>query len=550
MIFLRQYCAIFVWSVFGIPIECLVQVEIACPGFVDTRRGDGALGFSAPAFEAAVEESNHRYSGILNFSAVFLSEEERTQALDGAVLPGDACVELVAHWYYTQRRFPSDGVSIIMGTGQADWTRLHELAANWNTLYFQTVSYVRSGYRLPAAPVLSTGPVSLLAVGQTFVNLLQFYRWRTVYLVSDLDSPGVFNGLARQLDDLSGADSFNFTVFRRVIKARSLERSREPYGVLLDDFCKISRVMVFFGRANFVRRMLIDAWTRNMTNGEYVYLSWGSADARRHDKFGNFSWSYDDHHDEIARRAFGSLLVIQQLEPVRNERSLSALASLLAQLRQRVRKLFNISYTEREQPREEVVASYASIILLAQNLASTSIYRHDAPQLAQRFLNRTFSGEFDDIYFDGSGMRRRQTAVLHLSERAEQLEMFLLESTDGNSELQEVRNISRDWPGNSWPPRNEPLCGYNNERAVCQKLVLGSFIAELTVSCLGCVLLVGTFTGHRLLRIHRIQYETGWVLEHQHLRIRPILLTSACHLSSASANIHGEASVCDTHAEA
>ncbi|OQV17290.1 hypothetical protein BV898_08688 [Hypsibius exemplaris] len=464
----------------ALSVKCLIQVEIACPGFVDPRRSDGALGFSGPAFQAAVEEGNRKYAGLLNFSLTFLSEEDYYYSRNRGNITAsalanvrDSGVEMVAEWYYTKRQFPISGMSVIIGTAGGDFTHLHELAANWNILYLQTVAYTRSDYQLPASPVIATIPFSVLGISQTFINLLELYRWTTVYLVLDLDSPYIFNLFATQLEDSLRAAPSTFTVIKRDITSRSLERSSQGYNSILGDFTTLSRVMIFFGRADHLRRMLIDAWHRNMTNGEYVYVAWGTDDASKQPRVGNSTWSYGDHFDEVARRAFGSLLVVQQVEPIYTVQYKADLEDFLAELRRRARVLFDTSYTASEQPSQEVLSSYASIGMLAQvlneSLASNGeASLRDALTLGGMFLNRTFHNRFAELHIDRTGIRRRPQSVVHTKRVSEQIEAFLLESADEPPILKTIRDISIDWPSGAWPPLNEPLCGYKNDRRICQ----------------------------------------------------------------------------------
>ncbi|OQV17288.1 hypothetical protein BV898_08686 [Hypsibius exemplaris] len=418
------FSSILPWLGFNIliPCECLIQVEIACPGFVDTGRADGALGFSGPAYQAAVEECNRKYAGLLNFSLTFLSEEDNQSRYNATAASlatfGDMSVEMVAQWYYTKRLFPSSGTSVIMGTGRADFTHLHELAANWNILYFQTVAYTRSEYRLPAPPVLSTATISQVSISQTFLHLLLFYQWRAVYLVLDTDSPPIFNMFFTQLEGILRASTFSFTLFKREIASRSLERSPQRYGPLLEDLGQLSRVMVFFGRADHLRLMMVDAWYRNMTNGEFVYVSWGPDDSGKHARVGNSSWAYGDNLDEIAQRAFASLLFVQQVESDQSARYKAYLEEFLADLRRRAKTMFGISYTARQQPGQVILACYSTIVMLAQVLNESLASHgeeslHDAMVLASSFLNRTFRDRFVEVYMDQTGMRRIPQAVFH-----------------------------------------------------------------------------------------------------------------------------------------
>lgn len=52
----------------------VIQVELACPGFVDPEVSVSALAITGPGFEMAVEDVNSRYMGIFNFTLTYLFE--------------------------------------------------------------------------------------------------------------------------------------------------------------------------------------------------------------------------------------------------------------------------------------------------------------------------------------------------------------------------------------------------------------------------------------------------------------------------------------------
>ena len=53
--------------------ESVIQVETTCPGFVALSSGKGAVAYQAPAYEAAINDSNRIYAGISNFSSTLVT---------------------------------------------------------------------------------------------------------------------------------------------------------------------------------------------------------------------------------------------------------------------------------------------------------------------------------------------------------------------------------------------------------------------------------------------------------------------------------------------
>ncbi|OQV16103.1 hypothetical protein BV898_09739 [Hypsibius exemplaris] len=331
----------------------VIHVEIGCPGVMDTSRGVvGALGFTAPAFNEAIEEVNRLYAGIFNFSITYLAQDEEKPPNGEAVYMYQAGSDLVAKWYYTRRRYSEYGIAI-------------------------------------------------------------------------------------------------------------------------------------------------DAWYSNMTNGEFVYLTY-LQDYRANARWGNLSWQYGDPYDDVARRAFPSLLVVQQYDSVFNNRlSDPESVDFFSNLRRRALAVFNMSYTELTQPKWEIFACHATVLMLAQVLNESfasegESFLHDAQNLAPRFLNHRFPTRFYDIFLTKAGIQRTRQVVLQMPVNETGMQVVFVEDAE-NFQLQPTKNISTAWPGGNWPPPNVPRCGYLNDKPICFSSDQAGFISGFTVTSLACILLLAAF---------------------------------------------------------
>ena len=108
----------------------VIEVEIACPGFVNLNGGNGALPYHVPAYEAAINDSNHLYAGVFRFSLALIIDNRSagaTMAANNAanLYYEDNAVNLLARWYYARdRRMDSVTGIITPGNRFLEWMNL------------------------------------------------------------------------------------------------------------------------------------------------------------------------------------------------------------------------------------------------------------------------------------------------------------------------------------------------------------------------------------------------------------------------------------------
>ncbi|OQV17320.1 hypothetical protein BV898_08569 [Hypsibius exemplaris] len=473
--------------------NCLIQIEIACPGQLYPSIA-GALAFSGPAYEAAVVEANRRYRGIFNFSLTYLASDLNMR--DCNVMK-DMSSQFVANWYYKQRSDPKS-LGIILTPGCLDVSSIHQLVGNWNILYFSTVGQEKSNYVLPAPLLIGSSYIGLPFLGLAFARLLRRYNWRNVYMIVDDDSPPMSRSIALELTKLQVGSSA-FTLFPRAIRSKTVK----TYDWYLDDFHNRSRVMIFLAHGTQVRKFMIEASLRNMTNGEYAYIC---LEPSPYKLYGNLSWRYDDSNDSVAREAFRSVFIVHPNYTLQADSPEAA--ELAAGFRLRAKQNWNLSYTEDDQPRYEVLTGYSTVAMFAQVLNETFGTNGgglpDATQISRRFLNRTFRDNYTNMFIDETGLRRLNLAVSQAGQNEPNYrQTILVESQARNFEFLAVHDVARTWHGTPWPPRDEPFCGLRERNANCAQSRLVDLLAPFVVVCLLAVPSAVFWTRKAMASMHR-----------------------------------------------
>ncbi|OWA49910.1 hypothetical protein BV898_14445 [Hypsibius exemplaris] len=318
------------------------------------------------------------------------------------------------------------------------------------------MAYEKSEYTLKAPPIISTAFITPTYTSMAILELLLMYNWTTVYVITDMSSLPVFWSFGTEIPKLAASKAIIF--YRRLARARDLLSFRD----LLEDFRTLSRVMLFFGKADQLRRLVIEASSMNMTNGEFVYIC-----DEPYAFYGVVTWhvsNVTEREARIAREAFRSVLVVSPFVEPFDESSI-AIANMRRHFRQRAKDLYNITTTANQEPAVEILSSYATVFMLAQG----AMKLRDGWHLSQRFLQRTFHapGGLADLYIDKTGRRAVTLAVSHFSGNDSVREPFLVQSQQDTAVLLPLREISHSWPDGRWPPPNEPACGYSNQKAAC-----------------------------------------------------------------------------------
>ncbi|OQV12551.1 hypothetical protein BV898_13194 [Hypsibius exemplaris] len=505
--------------------ENVIHVDIACPGYINISIAQSALGYNGPAFEAAVAESNKRYAGVFNFTLSFLTDDRKVR--DGFDFTAES-LELITSWYYKRYEGSTDKVlRVIISPGSIDGTNVQQLMANWGIMSILTSGSTISDYKLPAPLILRFSYTSLAPIAVNFIDILRMFNWTTVFLVTDYGaSEGMFAYLAAEFIQIVA--SINAATERKLL---TLHQRRVTSGrpipfqtqlvTVLTEFQSTSRVMIFLGRGEFLRQLLLTAHRLSMTTGEFAYLAYESTPILRAEA--NVTWQKGDGDDLAARDAFESLLLVHLNEEERQRLESPKVVALTEWTRQRSREEFNITLSYNQMPVPGVISAYRGVEIFAQVL-NESRHQHgiaslyDGFTLSRAFLNRSFPGDLSEVFLDQSGTRRVEYVLSYFAAgRGHRRQVFLRQRKEDNFAMQIVGKIADFWPGSEWPPRNEPLCGYRNEKPICFKG--NSFLqtAVAATSGAGAVLSVVCFIVRRWITSFRLLHLLWWNLDSNQL---------------------------------
>ncbi|OWA51976.1 hypothetical protein BV898_16434 [Hypsibius exemplaris] len=259
-----------------------------------------------------------------------------------------------------------------------------------------------------------------------------------------------------------------YTIPNQTVTVRHIQKPLSiQFQEALREFQSVSRVLLFFGRAEHARSLLINALSLNMTDGEYVYIT---TECFVYPLFyGTLDWRYGDENDKIARDAFESLLVIRPVDF--NETLPPGGAMDPAELSRRALSNYNFSLPLTEQPLPNLIAPYLSMEMFAQVLNESfvkygSSSLNDGRHLAGMFINETFDTFVGKIVIDGFGQRTVDFTLSGFDATNITFSPFLFMNAK-TGETQVLRDFS--WTkGKTWPPRNKPKCGFSGDSWDCR----------------------------------------------------------------------------------
>ncbi|OQV21848.1 hypothetical protein BV898_04062 [Hypsibius exemplaris] len=447
------------WAVLvltGVSSSSRLSVEIVTLGYLYPNAG-ASLAYQGPALDYASEEMQRIYGGVLDVKHTNLVD---VKILNCPTLMDNADV-MLSKWYYGRRDLAN--VTALISTTCGEAVNINRLAANWNLLFISTAG-VDPVIRIPSqSPTwVTTAHNSVSSYTKLYRNLLRYYGWATVFLVVDESSVPVYTSLADSLlHSVAGTSQTRLKPTVRKIKSKS----DVDFINLLKDFRSVSRVLLFFGNAVILRKLLINAALSDLINGEFVYIG---VEPFKFSLFGNLTWQSGDEYDEVARVAFRSLLILQPL----NDTSLTAdvIRNLAPTFLDRSRRDYNFSYNLNEMNGPGMTSSFAGVALLGQVLNETlgtsalpaAFHYADGQALKQAFINRTFSTAVGDLYIDQHGERAINLSVAYFDGNLSRT-TYLVQLAN-SAEMTQIEE--KIWSSGKGPPANEPACGFSGTKCV------------------------------------------------------------------------------------
>ncbi|XP_055330538.1 receptor-type guanylate cyclase gcy-17-like [Paramacrobiotus metropolitanus] len=396
-------------------------------------------------------------------------------------------VRLAAEWHYTKRK--ESDITIYLFSGGAEVsTEIPHFMRLWNTLWISTLSVTSQiSDRIMNPTWIAVNDFSTSQCAHLYIDILTKYRWTTVYLITDPGDPSVFGAISGMLSkELARQPSIRYTARRISTKGAGVAYGN--FESVLRDVAAVSRVVLFFGHAFFLRELLITAEWLGMTNGEYVYIALETM--RNKPIIGDFNWHYNDDNDQIAFRAYQSLLLLQpkNIDTPPN-------MQLGMEFIRRSARDYNLTYNISDQNFPNLVSSYWAVVATA-SLINESLSRTDRTDfqngraLARLFLNHTYDDQYGSLYVDSTGQRRTDFVVTYFTTLGIRTPLLVKIGTEDM--LNEAINLT-EWTNSrkAFPPPNEPQCGYLNNKCLSKNTNTSLWISLFTV--LGISVVAGIF---------------------------------------------------------
>ncbi|KAI4903341.1 hypothetical protein NFI96_034376, partial [Prochilodus magdalenae] len=375
-----------------------------------------------------------------------------------------------------------------------------KLAAYWNIAMVSPICADQQFLDKKAFPTLTRvfGPFTKL--GAFFVEICKQFGWQRIGII--YNSRPMWNipaeGIRYQ------AQNSNITVAKYLEIQDPLSSNSTMESWVIREITELSRIIVISAYGEVVRRLLIEAHRRGLTNGEYVFFCFKPYSQK--EMFGTFDWKQGDEYDTVAKQAYRALFQLSMYEP--SDEPYRAFAENVIK---RSKEDFGYAYG----PREKVVSVLAaiahdSIWLYAHALNETlaeDADPFDGLAVTRRMWNRTITGIQGDVTMDASGDREPAYMLKHTQGSDSQFQVIA--NYFGTGKVYEaVEGVHISWPGGrQTPPKDSPECGYKGE--LCYNLERRFSIA---VGLIVSLIATGSLALGILYRKYKLQQKASMML--------------------------------------
>ncbi|XP_055347351.1 atrial natriuretic peptide receptor 1-like [Paramacrobiotus metropolitanus] len=230
--------------------------------------------------------------------------------------------------------------------------------------------------------------------------------------------------------------------------------------------------------------------------------------------YGRMHWKYNDSNDAIALQAFQSLLILRPADIYD-----TAPSDFLEKVTERTHRDFSYNESIHEEPYPMLLSCYGAVTMLGEVLheLKTDGKEHpflDAEYLARQFFNRTFHNNISEIYVDSNGGRQMDLYLWKFDKTGNQTKLFHKVAA-GNPPVIQLYGLDH-WARATWPPPNEPPCGYNNDLRACRKEEQNTWMIATAVSVAGVICLSVIFAATwwlSRLNANVTAVQTWWIIE-------------------------------------
>ncbi|OQV22050.1 hypothetical protein BV898_03897 [Hypsibius exemplaris] len=449
------------------PAKWLLDVEIVSPTYVGTASMT-SLNYMLPAFTTGLEALQKSFPQ-LNITHTFLTDPNANDCNSHVA----TITDVLAHWYYRERR--ETAIPVIMATSTYSGvvsvkrktsplscyteSTTYPLASAWKVLWLNSIGPDDAQRkRLLPQTWICTSPI-VANFGELYLKILRHYNWTNLNIISDPRASGKYPVAATVTAKRLISEGFSVTV-------RNMPNLQRDMNELLSLVKTTSRVVIVFGDAFALRRLLIAASINGMTTQEYVYI------ATRifiHKLYGSFTWKLQGRppdEDIIMRLAFQSVLLVDYFY---QDDETAAKVDRIAVKWNEISVKTNSTGGD-DLPTPYLVATHASFSLLGkilERINNDSSCINDpnrnschAELPASWFFDKKFHLDTGITTINSMGSQLTTTSMSYFNNGTGQHEAFLVasETMDASFRLEFPKSI-RWYGGGSLPP-NEPLCGY------------------------------------------------------------------------------------------
>ncbi|OWA50626.1 hypothetical protein BV898_15136 [Hypsibius exemplaris] len=466
-----------------------------------------AIPLVGPGFDIGIDEANRELSNILRIERTYISGLEVVGCED----TGAYFDQISRHYYgYTEQK--NDSLLILVYLGCDDSTIFGQLAREWNILAISGgTSNPDQRDRVLYPTTLLSGPFQFELYSTMFEKVCEAFNWSRV-------------GLAY---DTSGAIPFPTEIYKAFAASGSVRSGKlqlQPFPIppeanlttILQKISQAARVVFISGTPALIRKFMIRTLEQNMTShNEYVWITVDLPEV----SIGPVTWYRNDSDDEVALKAFGSLMqmiICFDHDPEANR-------LLKGQIRRKTGEMYGYRYAPDREPSEFATSSYLIAKMLA-SVVNDSIQQgldiNNGRLLAHQFLNTTYTAEpIGRLFIDSFGERQSKICLSPFNHSHGGFTRALY-CDHTETTLQRVPNTVIVWntPGNQ-PPRDTPLCGFLGEGESCRKISITPVIIVMAI-----LILIFTsflcYLRHRFSH-HGLHHDSWWRLETPEIKHKP-----------------------------
>ncbi|KAL5020191.1 hypothetical protein ScPMuIL_003083 [Solemya velum] len=255
---------------------------------------------------------------------------------------------------------------------------------------------------------------------------------------------------------------------------------------------EVSRVFFVACHGVFFREMMLTAHKMEKTNGEYVFII---TRAFVGDPSGDFKWKYNDGDDEIARKAFESVFMLQVRVPPGEE-----FYAFNSEVKAGSLRDYNFDWGD---------------LPYGFNCDGDVLVRRGERRQIWRWQRFDVGSVAGPVAINANGDRKSDFSLLDLTDPYSSKFKEVAYYNGYSGKFIDVQDVKIHWPNDRGPPPNRPVCGFLGDAPECQTYefpmigILGTIFASLLliIGCIGACI----YRKFRLeAELHSLWWKVKW----------------------------------------